>query len=90
MCNFTPYKMSNYEKKQLEKDFRKFTRRHFESPSRCKNLGQIQFYIKELILKIEEFKLKFNYVPKSAYTLLSEYNSSQNKLIFSNFQKTYA
>jgi hypothetical protein len=82
--------MSNYEKKQLEKDFKKFTKRHFESPSRCKNLGQVQFYVKELALKIEEFKSRFNYVPKSAYILLGEYNASQNKLIFNNFQKTYA
>ena len=82
--------MSNYEKKQLEKDFKKFTNRHFERPSKCKNLGQVQFYVKELALKIEEFKSRFNYVPKSAYVLLSEYNASQNKLIFSNFQNTYA
>ena len=82
--------MSNYEKKQLEKDFRKFTKRHFEQPSKCKNLGQVQFYVKELALKIEEFKSRFNYVPNSAYILLSEYNASQNVLIFSKFQKTYA
>lgn len=82
--------MSNYEKTQLEKNFKKFTKRHFESPSRCKNLGQIQFYVKELALKIEEFRSRFNYVPKAAYVLLSEYNAFQNKLIFNNFQKTYA
>ena len=81
--------MSNYEKKQAVKDFKRFTSKHFERPSRCKNLGQIQFYIKELTIKIGEFKAKLNYVPNDAYSLLSEYNASQNRLIFSNFQQTY-
>ncbi len=81
--------MSNYEIKQLEKDFKRFTKKHFEHPSRCKNLGQVQFYVKELSVKIEEFRSRFNYVPKSAYVLLSEYNASQNKMIINNFQQTY-
>ena len=82
--------MSDYEKKQLENDFRRFTNKHFEKPSRCKNIGQIQFYVQEVSLKIEEFKSRFNYVPRYAYTLLSEYNASQNRLIFNNFQEMYA
>lgn len=82
--------MSDYEKKQLENDFKRFTSKHFEKPSRCKNIGQIQFYVQEVSLKIEEFKKRFNYVPTYAYTLLSEYNASQNRLIFNNFQKMYA
>jgi len=82
--------MSNQKRKQLEKDFNRFTSRHFESPSRCKNLGQLQFYIKELTVKIGEFKSRFNYVPNDAYSLLSEYNASQNRLIFIDFQKTYS
>jgi hypothetical protein len=82
--------MSNYEKQQLENNFNKFTRKHFEKPSRCKNIGQIQYYVQELSLKIEEFKSRFNYVPNTAYVLLSEYNASQNKLIFKGFQRIYA
>ncbi len=81
--------MSGYEKKQLEKEFRRYTTRHLEKPSRCKNLGQIQFFIKELSSKISDYKLQFNYVPDHAYMLLSDYNSSQNKLIFSNFRQAY-
>jgi len=82
--------MSDYEKQLLENNFKKFTRKHFERPSRCKNIGQIQYYVQELSLKIEEFKSRFNYVPNIAYVLLSEYNASQNKLIFKGFQKIYA
>lgn len=82
--------MSNYEKQQLENNFNKFSRKHFERPARCKNIGQIQYYVQEISLKIEEFKSQFNYVPNTAYILLSEYNASQNKLIFKDFQKIYA
>ena len=82
--------MSDYEKQQLENSFKTFTKKHFERPTKCKNIGQIQFYVKELSLKIEEFKSRFNYVPRTAYTLLSEYNASQNRLIFSNFQQEFA
>lgn len=82
--------MSNYEKKQLEKEFKKFTSRHFESPSSCKNLGQIQFYVNELTLKITEYRNRFNHVPEHAYVLLHDYNMSQNRLIFRNFQKDYS
>jgi hypothetical protein len=82
--------MSNYEKKQLEKAFNTFTKRNFEAPRRCKNLDQIRFYVKELSLKMEEFKNRFNYVPQQAYTLLAQYNSLQNKMMFVNFQEAYA
>ena len=82
--------MSDYERKQIEREFRLYTNRHLESPSKCKNLGQIQFYIKELSSKITEYNNRFNYVPDYAYTMLSDYNFSQNKLIFSNFQQEYS
>lgn len=82
--------MSDYEKKQLEKDFKRFTSKHFESPSKCKNLGQIQFYVKELTTKISEYRNQFNYVPDHAYVLLHDYNASQNKLIFRNFKQLYS
>lgn len=82
--------MSNFEKKQLEKEFNKFTKRNFEAPRKCKNLDQIRYYVKELSMKMEEFKRQFNYVPQQAYTLLSQYNSLQNKMVFANFQETYA
>ena len=82
--------MSNYEKKQLEKEFSKFTKRNFEAPRRCKNQDQIRYYVKELSLKMEEFKKRFNYVPQQAYTLLSQYNSLQNQMVMANFQQAYA
>lgn len=82
--------MSKYEKKVLEIEFQKFTRMNFESPAKCKSLVQIRYYIKELSGKIEETKSKFNYVPALAYTLLSQYNTRQNALIFSNYQEAVA
>ena len=72
--------MSTYEKKQLEKSFSIFTKKHFERPSRCKTVAQVQFYINELVGKIEELKFKFNYVPSVAYTLLTQYNTAHNSI----------
>ena len=82
--------MSNPEKKQLEKEFKRYATIHLEKPSRCKNLVQIQYFIKELSTKISEYNLKFNYVPDHAYMLLSDYNTSQNNLMISNFRNAYA
>ena len=79
--------MSKYEKRVLEIEFQKFTRMNFEKPSKCKSLGQIRYYIKELTDKMEDTKRKWNYVPALAYTLLSQYNTRQNALIFSNYQE---
>jgi len=79
--------MSDCEIEQLEIDFNKFTNRHFEEPSECRNNGQVQFYIQELSIKIEEFKSTFNFVPNNAYVLMNEYNASQNKLVFRNFHQ---
>ncbi len=81
--------MSEFEKKRVETEFKDFTKRNFEKPRRCKNLEQIRFYVRELSTKIEELKHRFNYVPKSAYLLLSEYNSLQNKMVFADFKSTY-
>jgi len=82
--------MSDFEKRQLEKEFNKFTKKNFEAPRKCKNQDQIRYYVKELSLKMEDFRRKFNYVPEQAYTLLAQYNSLQNKMVFANFQRAYA
>lgn len=81
--------MSTYEKKQLEKSFSIFTKKHFERPSRCKTVAQVQFYINELVGKIEELKFKFNYVPSVAYTLLTQYNTAHNSMVLTNFTEIY-
>jgi hypothetical protein len=76
--------MSEFEKKQLELDLKTFTTRNFVRPSDCRDITQIQFYVRELCLKIEEYESRFNYVPQWAYSLLAQYNLVQNKLIHVN------
>ena len=81
--------MSTHEKKQLEKSFSLFTKKHFERPKRCKTVAQVQFYIHELAVKIEEFKARFNYVPSNAYALLTQYNTAHNSMVLTNFKEIY-
>ena len=81
--------MSEFEKKKLDQEFQKFTKRNFENPKRCKNLDQIRFYVQELSSKMDEFKKRFNYVPNNAYSLLSQYNTIQNQMVFANFKNEY-
>ncbi|MBL6448868.1 hypothetical protein JMN32_21325 [Fulvivirga sp. 29W222] len=81
--------MSEFEKRKLDEQFSSFARRNFEKPKRCKNLEQIRFYIKELSSEVENLKLRFNYVPNSAYALLAQYNSIQNSMLYSDFKNSY-
>ncbi len=81
--------MSSYEKQKLESDLRMFTNKNFESPSNCRNISQIRFYIKELCYKIEEYENRFNFVPGWAYSLLAQYNTVQNGIIDRDFRNTY-
>ena len=81
--------MSEFEKKRIEREFQIFTAKNFESPKRCKNLDQIRFYVQELSTLVEDFKRRFNYVPNSAYSLLTQYNTIQNRLVFANFKNSY-
>lgn len=81
--------MSEFEKKKLEIDLKNFTSRNFVRPSDCRNLTQIQFYVRELCLKIDEYESRFNYVPSWAYSLLSQYNLVQNRLIHLEFTHAY-
>lgn len=81
--------MSEFEKKHLETELKKFTARNFVRPSDCRNLEQIRFYIRELCLKIEEYKKRFDYVPNTAYALLSQYNSKQNTMLYRDFISHY-
>ena len=81
--------MSEFEKKHLETDLKNFTSRNFVRPSECRNLDQIRFYIQELCLKIEDYKRRFNYVPVTAYSLLSQYNTMQNTLLYREFVRNY-
>jgi hypothetical protein len=82
--------MTDYEKTKLAVALAEFTTRNFEKPAKCKNLGQIRYYIRELCLKIEEYESKFQYVPEQAYVLLSQYNLVQNSLIYEDFHQNYA
>ncbi len=79
--------MTEYEKRKLEVEFKNFTSQNFESPSNCRNIDQIRFYVRELCMKIEEYERHFSYVPNWAYTLLAQYNLEQNKLLCADFQK---
>lgn len=81
--------MSEFEKKHLECELKKFTSRNFVRPAECRNLDQIRFYISELCAKIEDYKRRFNYVPNTAYSLLSQYNSKQNSLLYRDFIRNY-
>ena len=81
--------MSEFEKKHLERELKNFTSRNFVRPSDCRNLDQIRFYIRELCDKIEEYKKRFNYVPGAAYSLLSQYNSRQNSILYREFIRNY-
>lgn len=82
--------MSEFEKKQLEREFNRFTRKNFEAPRKCKNHDQIRYYVRELSLKMDELKRQFNYVPQSAYVLLAQYNNLQNKMVYNNFTAAYS
>ncbi|MGC1240805.1 MAG: hypothetical protein WA874_04410 [Chryseosolibacter sp.] len=81
--------MSEFEKKHLELELKKFTARNFVRPSDCRNLDQIRFYIRELCEKIEDYRRRFNYVPNAAYSLLSQYNSRQNSILYQDFISNY-
>lgn len=81
--------MNDYERKKLEMELKNFTSRNFERPSNCRNLDQIRFYVRELCNKIEEYESRFNYVPSSAYSLLAQYNSVQNQMLYVDFRTTY-
>jgi hypothetical protein len=81
--------MSNFERKKLEMDLKNFAERNFESPSNCRNIDQIRFYVSELCLKIKEYESRFNFVPGAAYSLLAQYNLVQNQLIGVAFRKDY-
>jgi hypothetical protein len=78
--------MSEYEKVKLESDLKSFTARNFVRPADCQNVTQIQFYVRELCLKIDEYESMFNYVPGWAYGLLAQYNLKQNKLVQVEFK----
>ena len=87
MYNYTV--MSEFDKKHLELELKSFTARNFVVPSECSNLDQIRFYIQELCDKIAEYKKRFDYVPNVAYSLLSEYNSKQNSMLYRDFIRHY-
>ena len=81
--------MSEFEKKHLESELKAFATRNFVRPSECRNLEQIRFYITELCERIEEYKKRFNFVPNTAYALLSQYNMKQNSMLYRDFVRNH-
>ncbi len=82
--------MTPWERKKVEMEMKTFTSRNFVAPSGCNDLAQIRFYIKELCLKIDEYQIKFGFVPGDAYALLAQYNSRQNTILSKEFSSTYS
>lgn len=80
--------MSTHRK--IEKEFSRFSKQNFQKPSKCRNTGEIQFYIQELTRIIEQFRSKFNYVPNGAYSLLDQYNQKHKSLVFAEFKRIYS
>jgi hypothetical protein len=74
--------MTDFEKAKLDSTLQDFIVRNFEKPEKCRNLDQIQYYLRELYLKIEEYDTRFNYVPKRAYALVSQYTQMQKDFTF--------
>jgi len=71
--------MSEFEKRHLERELKHYTARNFVRPAECR----------ELCLKIEDYKKRFNFVPNTAYSLLSQYNSKQNSLLYRDYINHY-
>jgi hypothetical protein len=78
--------MSEHLRTQIDQEFETFTRRNFESPTSCRNLDQIRFYVHELCLKIDELESRFHYVPAGAFSLLAQYNACQNNMSHVDFR----
>jgi len=81
--------MTRFEQIKLDSEFTRFTRMNFDKPQKCTSIGQIRYYMKELSEKIANLKNTVQYVPHDAYSLLSQYNAAQNRLIHKNFQEIY-
>jgi hypothetical protein len=73
--------MTPYEQKKLDMEFRSYLSENFDKPSDCRDLDQLRLYINALCNKIEEYSMRYNYVPGTAYWHLTEYNSRQNQLV---------
>jgi hypothetical protein len=81
--------MTDYEQKKIEMELKAFIARNFEKPLDCKNQDQIRFYVGELSHKVEALERQFNYVPEWAYSLLSQYNAAQNRILDLEFKNSY-
>ncbi len=73
--------MTRYERVKIDTGLKQFVLQNFERPEACRNLEQVRFYIRELCLKIEQLQNEFTYVPEAAYSLLTQYNGIQNRLL---------
>ena len=78
-----------HDRNTLEKEFKNFTHKNFETPEQCRDLNQVEFYIRELKAKMKEFKQQFNFIPKFAYHLLWEYTSLQNEMLSNGLHQIY-
>jgi hypothetical protein len=81
--------MASYLQTKREAELKSFANRNFEPPSRCRNLEQIRYYIRELCDLIEKFESEFADAPSWAYKLLSQYNERQNSFLRRDFMNTY-
>jgi hypothetical protein len=77
------------QEKQAEKEFKRFAKRHLMHPKRVRRIEQTQHFIYELHKLINDYRLRFNYVPDEAHLMFSEYQNIQDRMVYENFRQTY-
>jgi len=81
-------KTSNIEKK-AEREFKRFVKHNLIKPRKCKRIDQANYCIQRMHTIIQEFKLEFNFVPKSAQLMFYEYQNIQDRMVYENFRQSY-
>jgi len=81
-------KTTNIEKK-AEREFKRFARHNLLKPGKCKRIDQTNYCIQQMHAIIQEFKIKFNYVPVSAQLMFNKYQNIQDRMVYENFRQSY-
>ena len=90
ICAILHIMETNKSHKRADREFRRFVRRHLVKPGNCRNTDQTRFYISELHKKIKEMKLLYDYIPDNAHLLFTKYHDVHDRMVFKNFQTSYA
>lgn len=75
--------------KQAKREFRRYAKKNLPDPRRISRFEETQNLLLELHHLMNDFKIRFNFIPEEAHIRFKKYKDIQDRMVYDQFKKSY-